>query len=277
MTGSSPLARGSPHGPPHRQPGRGIIPARAGFTLVSACRSGVSGDHPRSRGVHAHWPSLRYPSAGSSPLARGSRRSSRWPCSTRTDHPRSRGVHRDRIPSSRHSPGSSPLARGSQEPGLLARILVGIIPARAGFTPSCTSVELDERDHPRSRGVHFTLFGASEGSTGSSPLARGSPPSTAGSRPCRPDHPHSRGVHADSSTEKFLPSGSSPLARGSLELVNVDVDWVRIIPARAGFTAAATLLRMLSWDHPRSRGVHVRGHCLNVLVRRIIPARAGFT
>ena len=119
--------------------------------------------------------------------------------------------------------------------------------------------------------------------TGSSPLARGSPevsasrrlgrgiiPARSGftrssrsARPGRTDHPRSRGVHGDDLLSAWSKAGSSPLARGSLELVNVDVDWVRIIPARAGFTAAATLLRMLSWDHPRSRGVHEAGPFLS--------------
>ena len=70
-----------------------------------------------------------------------------------------------------------------------------------------------------------------------------------------------------------------------------------IIPARAGFTIRRGSLRPSGWDHPRSRGVyfHVRWCVMNVLgssplarglptldllrgpLRRIIPARAGFT
>ena len=51
--GSSPLARGLLR--PRRVPvlGRGIIPARAGFTSSSSMASPTPTDHPRSRGVYA--------------------------------------------------------------------------------------------------------------------------------------------------------------------------------------------------------------------------------
>ena len=69
--GSSPLARGlrRPHRGPDRQ--RGIIPARAGFTL--GWHGGVSfaSDHPRSRGVYIPFGHRTPTSTGSSPLARG--------------------------------------------------------------------------------------------------------------------------------------------------------------------------------------------------------------
>ena len=92
-------------------------------------------------------------------------------------------------------------------------------------------------------------------------------------------------------------SGSSPLARG---LQHIEVDSpkdIRIIPARAGFTGVDTHPPMLIADHPRSRGVYARDRVcgppslgssplargllpsinLNVILLRIIPARAGFT
>ena len=72
---------------------------------------------------------------------------------------------------------------------------------------------------------------------------------------------------------------------------------MRIIPARAGFTSARSHLFLLTWDHPRSRGVYdcrptphgdlsgssplARGLPVRVngegSTRGIIPARAGFT
>ena len=50
--GSSPLARGlqPPLGARYR--GRGIIPARAGFTVGCSVGRGFGWDHPRSRGVY---------------------------------------------------------------------------------------------------------------------------------------------------------------------------------------------------------------------------------
>ena len=69
--GSSPLARGLLLDEVDQAVGVGIIPARAGFTVVLLQAALSVGDHPRSRGVYA--PTLR-PSPhrpGSSPLARG--------------------------------------------------------------------------------------------------------------------------------------------------------------------------------------------------------------
>ena len=72
---------------------------------------------------------------------------------------------------------------------------------------------------------------------------------------------------------------------------------IRIIPARAGFTVCGSAHGGHAWDHPRSRGVYglngrsdlsqcgssplARGLLprinLNIVLLRIIPARAGFT
>ena len=52
---------------------------------------------------------------------------------------------------------------------------------------------------------------------------------------------------------------------------------VRIIPARAGFTAMRFLGEFWLRDHPRSRGVYWRCCSRRTRPRRIIPARAGFT
>ena len=69
--GSSPLARGL-HDP--RVPGElveGIIPARAGFTLLESQLDIVTRDHPRSRGVYRTRGTGPRQRRGSSPLARG--------------------------------------------------------------------------------------------------------------------------------------------------------------------------------------------------------------
>ena len=69
--GSSPLARGLPPRTSSPCSSRGIIPARAGFTLLFLRRAGTAGDHPRSRGVYKEYDFVPSPFAGSSPLARG--------------------------------------------------------------------------------------------------------------------------------------------------------------------------------------------------------------
>ena len=92
-------------------------------------------------------------------------------------------------------------------------------------------------------------------------------------------------------------SGSSPLARGLLAGADGERSRLRIIPARAGFTRRHRRLHRRRGDHPRSRGVYPprrRRLCASPGssplarglrhrrprqqgLRRIIPARAGFT
>ena len=175
------------------------------------------------------------PSQGSSPLARGLP-SPRAALVTRTriiparagftagsaspwvaprDHPRSRGVYSLGLAGMMLACGSSPLARGL--PGFLLTdaLSYGIIPARAGFTPTGSRCCPKPRDHPRSRGVYASPSMVKPPITGSSPLARGLRsalrdgdisrriiPARAGfARKPRgpptwtPDHPRSRGVY----------------------------------------------------------------------------------
>ena len=153
-TGSSPLARGLHRAVVISTPRFRIIPARAGFTVMSPGSIRQASDHPRSRGVYLSLSTLRTLTCGSSPLARGLQRSEeeiecrhriiparagftralflmgmvRW------DHPRSRGVYANVDVTSLSAAGSSPLARGLRLRSLRRSISIGIIPARAGFT-----------------------------------------------------------------------------------------------------------------------------------------------
>ena len=274
--GSSPLARGLRAVTGGVVPAVRIIPARAGFTPRKRCQATGTEDHPRSRGVYQRGYAGDVLLTGSSPLARGlqhrpedGRTDTRiiparagFTSSWRTqrglisDHPRSRGVYMSFVPVPIVQLGSSPLARGLRSRRPRRRRDPGIIPARAGVTiDPRRSLELVE-DHPRSRGVYFLLRRAKAAARGSSPLARGL-------RPGRPGWQ--------------VPG--------------------RIIPARAGFTQRVGDLRRAVADHPRSRGVYgrewiepydARGSSplarglLSVnlrlsRLRRIIPARAGFT
>ena len=69
--GSSPLARGLPRKIAQLTPKTGIIPARAGFTLVRMATWRPMRDHPRSRGVYLANGKRLGLYHGSSPLARG--------------------------------------------------------------------------------------------------------------------------------------------------------------------------------------------------------------
>ena len=158
--------------------------------------------------------------------------------------------------------------------------MVGIIPARAGFTSSRASMTPSARDHPRSRGVYPKGTDFSVPVRGSSPLARGLLPldstqssdrriipARAGftrgrsSRPAGgPDHPRSRGVYIRRMRTAFGKVGSSPLARGLRRRRPHLPPRSGIIPARAGFTAPPGLARRSVPDHPRSRGVYCVVH-----------------
>ena len=111
---------------------------------------------------------------------------------------------------------------------------------------------------------------------GSSPLARGLPlsqpprlsrqriiparagftPSRRGRAGLRPDHPRSRGVYLFPTPTPLSSLGSSPLARGLPYLSEKQGHYIRIIPARAGFTVRRVWWTRALWDHPRSRGVY---------------------
>ena len=275
--GSSPLARGLPHriwGGTHL---RRIIPARAGFTLTPSRRSLLTWDHPRSRGVYLSAILVPVIKAGSSPLARGLQswdaprtlayriipaRAGFTSAPTgagrrRRDHPRSRGVY-----------GHGAAVELGQ---------VGIIPARAGFTTPTPRTRSRTWDHPRSRGVYIPRYASLPQAEGSSPLARGLQGDTVTSKPqsgssplarglqrsepppvrlpriiparagftrhmmrsteTHSDHPRSRGVYYQNVITVLIGVGSSPLARGLLSIFYPYLYSIRIIPARAGFTA----------------------------------------
>ena len=298
VAGSSPLARGLLVCFGCASCLAGIIPARAGFTYRCRRGHWYVQDHPRSRGVYSLIPCHAATMPGSSPLARGlplikreklfpariipARAGFTWvDCAVGAapgDHPRSRGVYDLPSDIGVPFPGSSPLARGlrvSQDGHGAVR---GIIPARAGFTVSRTSTREHKQDHPRSRGVYGSHVRDLSQVPGSSPLARGLPssavkysgvsriiPARAGfTHPQNhgghqePDHPRSRGVYFPRLPYCSSYVGSSPLARGLRACHASRHHQYGIIPARAGFTLAASAYAFVGTDHPRSRGVYAR-------------------
>ena len=89
------------------------------------------------------------------------------------DHPRSRGVYAQVHVSDEHFLGSSPLARGLRVRHPSHSRVLGIIPARAGFTKKPRTNDCAVVDHPRSRGVYKKSSQNGVPGQGSSPLARG--------------------------------------------------------------------------------------------------------
>ena len=191
--GSSPLARGTHGGQGVGKTTWRLIPARAGNTCRIFSPLNSKGAHPRSRGEHTRPMSLNLLSGGSSPLARGTQPRHRLVVEHRgliparagntlytsragsvvRAHPRSRGEHRSSALQMSSNSGSSPLARGTQVECSADEFKLGLIPARAGNTPSGQTHPTAKRAHPRSRGEHRLSRLCRSFPTGSSPLARG--------------------------------------------------------------------------------------------------------
>ena len=191
--GSSPLARGAHGGCGDDSDSGGLIPARAGSTILRRMFSHAGGAHPRSRGEHRRQPCRSRSAPGSSPLARGAhpQRLCRddtngliparagstgrcgWWCLRFWAHPRSRGEHLPSHMRDDGQAGSSPLARGALVVGGGALGYVGLIPARAGSTRCNRRLPILTGAHPRSRGEHHLPSRTFSRARGSSPLARG--------------------------------------------------------------------------------------------------------
>ena len=172
--GSSPLARGTRALAPTPTDAKGLIPARAGNTVLRSSSPHRVGAHPRSRGEHTRIVTLHALATGSSPLARGTLVDVVIRCaqagliparagntltppscsSPKRAHPRSRGEHDSYGDKVIKGAGSSPLARGTRGGVMRWRDTVGLIPARAGNTPAISSWVSQIWAHPRSRGEH---------------------------------------------------------------------------------------------------------------------------
>ena len=156
-SGSSPLARGLLRIWDRECYLPGIIPARAGFTPPPRTVSAGSWDHPRSRGVYLRDETGLGDDGRIIPARAGFTPWRRVRSPPKRDHPRSRGVYKGGGHPMSATLGSSPLARGLQLWLDGADSHRGIIPARAGFTPTPPSSCWRSRDHPRSRGVYERL------------------------------------------------------------------------------------------------------------------------
>ena len=191
-------------------------------------------------------------------------------------HPRSRGDHLEVHRPMSAKRGSSPLARGPRPSEEYCGRRRGLIPARAGTTPTRRRCCARPRAHPRSRGDHPPPGGHPVAHRGSSPLARGpladfkQSLAPVGLIPARAGttrawirgmtilraHPRSRGDHAGRGVRCLPPWGSSPLARGPL-ICRRGLDARQgLIPARAGTTFSSRSSFTPPKAHPRSRGDH---------------------
>ena len=173
--GSSPLARSLQHHDCHRRHPRGIIPARAGFTVTLAPELiGPPGSSPLARGLPVHH-GFPFGEHRIIPARAGFTRTQQGPLEGPGDHPRSRGVYYLFRVTVNPGVGSSPLARGLLCDALVKSLSRRIIPARAGFTYDMKILDWGDSDHPRSRGVYPGGDHGYHPPQGSSPLARGLP------------------------------------------------------------------------------------------------------
>ena len=152
----------------------------------------------------------------------------------------------------------------------------GIIPAYAGSTLHRSSSGLRCRDHPRVCGEHTVTIQSGTQGQGSSPRMRGAPgraghqfdahgiiPAYAGSTfkqdplgRITGDHPRVCGEHRSYVYDYSNAEGSSPRMRGALVCIPLSKWLIRIIPAYAGSTVYADVVKALLGDHPRVCGEH---------------------
>ena len=172
--GSSPPVRGALDSR-SAWPGRaGLIPARAGSTILSLDLLVCSWAHPRPCGEHSFVPYRGPLGSGSSPPVRGALSLDFGPCGDDGLIPARAGstlhrVRRNRInwahprPCGEHalmilwqvvSRGSSPPVRGAHTTFKLIAGVVGLIPARAGSTTDFYHEVIQVRAHPRPCGEH---------------------------------------------------------------------------------------------------------------------------
>ena len=203
--GSSPRVRGKPAARSSSPADRGLIPARAGKTGGSVCRSRSPRAHPRACGENmAEWWSWSKHN-GSSPRVRGKRSGmtfpylktgliparagktmspKSWPPTWRA-HPRACG---ENAPADRHKLrelGSSPRVRGKLQAAIPDRARRGLIPARAGKTLVRRAAMRFAPAHPRACGENPPRSRQGRRRRGSSPRVRGKP----GRGPARRDPP----------------------------------------------------------------------------------------
>ena len=275
----------------------GLIPARAGSTLLLGAACSLAGAHPRPCGEH--WRAIPAQSAGSgsSPPVRGARELPFAPlpragliparAGSTTErgvlraaigaHPRPCGEHAGGIRSTVQLQGSSPPVRGALSRDSVEIRGDGLIPARAGSTRRCYTSARTGRAHPRPCGEHRTLARIFQRIWGSSPPVRGAHPlmqpgddevglipARAGSTLLIPlrilaagAHPRPCGEHVQINMQVLSHTGSSPPVRGAH--MTADSFHVRggLIPARAGSTPPNQHCPCGTRAHPRPCGEHI--------------------
>ena len=254
--GSSPRVRGKPHVVGDGVPLRVAHPRACGENrLQGRDQVGFRGSSPRVRGKRL-WGTARDFRTGLIPACAG-KTSVFFAYSDRSAaHPRVCGENMTCTERKTASRGSSPRVRGKPVPGFRVLLRRGLIPARAGKTPCCSSRARPWTAHPRACGENaqshyrrFKEFGSSprlRGKLGTASIrgsAGGLIPARAGKTPRRlprpahpPAHPRACGENHWINESHCALLGSSPRVRGKHVLAHPGRQVLGLIPARAGKT-----------------------------------------
>ena len=299
--GSSPRVRGKRPDLVSGEVGARLIPARAGKTRSGVAVRSSSSAHPRACGENWSTASRRSTASGSSPRVRGKRlqaaphRSDAGLIPARAGktsisatghpclwaHPRACGENLWGSEVVVSPGGSSPRVRGKPV-GERGRCFAGgLIPARAGKTPSARPVGGTGVAHPRACGENLNLVMIDEAWAGSSPRVRGKPrggardPAAPGLIPARAGktrtratsptapwaHPRACGENSTNHPRPRSSRGSSPRVRGKRLVEFFGRDLARLIPARAGKTPPRPRPPLQPPAHPRACGENARARC----------------
>ena len=294
FVGSSPRVRGK-RSDSHRGRSRaGLIPARAGKTGGSVCRSRSPRAHPRACGENDAAPVRVRAMFGSSPRVRGKRPrrraraqedrliparagKTRSVCAAarrERAHPRACGENVASASEWGGTTGSSPRVRGKPSMKSAAILAHWLIPARAGKTTAASSAVSSGGAHPRACGENVRWTSQADREGGSSPRVRGKLlllrwgprsrrliPARAGKtrtgrRPRRrgPAHPRACGENHMAPSSAARSGGSSPRVRGKPLQHGRPPARGRLIPARAGKTSSAAFPLSGGAAHPRACG-----------------------
>ena len=157
-----------------------------------------------------------------------------------TDHPRACGANVRHGGERRLPYGSSPRVRGKLCPFGFGACLVRIIPACAGQTRLWVHRCQKRSDHPRACGANQVHSDRGGVLLRTIPARAGQTSKTGRQYLRMSDHPRACGANSRSSAGVMSPNGSSPRVRGKHRDDYVFCHGLRIIPARAGQTAATS-------------------------------------
>ena len=267
-----------------------------GYAVVRLCaRGGGQGRSPLGR--HARR-GLRWDGAGPAPRGRGKRRepvpsfldarliparAGKTSCPSKpyapsAAHPRACGENARVVHRPGRGCGSSPRVRGKRRAGRVGARCRGLIPARAGKTPTTSRPAFPRQAHPRACGENSKNVANAAASCGSSPRVRGKPshvrvpPRGTGLIPARAGktfftdaedgvagaHPRACGENVTITEPTVGPVGSSPRVRGKRGRREGPGRPRGLIPARAGKTRGEGVPKRMHRAHPRACGENCR-------------------